>query len=66
MSATAKLIFCPFCGREAAEVCTDRDMQREFYYVFCGRCEASGPTTYDRDEVVQLWNTRHEEADYDY
>lgn len=56
--------FCPFCSWEHSEVCTDKDRDdppRYFYYVFCNHCEASGPTDYDRERAIQLWEERHTE-----
>ena len=65
MSATLK--HCPYCGStNLDDTCRDRDAHQVFYFVFCNKCEACGPTDYDRDKAIELWNGRRSEADDDY
>lgn len=60
---------CPFCGSksrwEHAIDATCREQERmgahrDFYYVFCEDCEASGPTDYVQANAIDKWNTRCE------
>jgi len=61
----SKPMWCPFCGRDDAEVGSDRDSHAVFYSVFCNHCESQGPTDYDRDKAMERWNHRAQEADYE-
>ncbi len=58
--------WCAHCGRVQAEICVERDSKANFYYMFCGHCEACGPTAYNAAEALRLWQRRATEADYDY
>jgi len=64
---TTKLRSCPFCGSDNLDdTCADRGKDtREFYFVFCDRCEANGPTSYEREKAVEMWNRRRE-SDNEY
>jgi len=65
--------FCPFCGSSDLDVARDMDIERDpesglavgkdFFYVMCTRCEAAGPTSYDRDEAIAKWKRRATEVD---
>lgn len=57
--------YCPFCGHPSTDIARDHDSHADFFYVTCDRCEAAGPTDYDREKAVERWNHRAQEADYD-
>jgi Lar family restriction alleviation protein len=57
---------CPFCGsNNIDETCGDKEQVsgRKFYFVFCNKCEACGPTDYDQEKALQLWNLRQDSED---
>lgn len=59
------LLPCPFCGMTTSLDATCRETERvsgrEFYYVFCEVCEASGPTDYVQANAIERWNERKSE-----
>lgn len=52
MTATEKLLPCPFCGGEAII-----DEGQGFFWVTCGECFASGAATGEK-QAIAAWNTR--------
>lgn len=54
---------CPFCGWSHHEDCADSDTLGRFFWVACGKCEASGPTTRALKEAHRMWNVRPSEPD---
>lgn len=50
---------CPFCRTEdAGDLASDVDSKAKFYWIQCFKCEACGPTSYDAEEAVRLWDRR--------
>lgn len=50
---------CPFCGGvDTGDMCSDKDSKAVFHWVQCSNCEACGPTDYDADNAVKLWDRR--------
>lgn len=50
---------CPFCSNDSLVVMDDAN--QDFfvgvsYYVFCRKCQASGPTKYSRNDAIDAWN----------
>ena len=62
-----RLRACPFCGsRSLDDTCMDHETtgaRRRFYFVYCNQCQSDGPTDYERDEAIRLWNKRREPDD---
>jgi len=64
-----ELGFCAFCGSPDLDVARERERGiatfsgREFFYVTCDRCEAAGPTDYNRDKAIDKWKQRATEVD---
>jgi Lar family restriction alleviation protein len=49
----AKLLPCPFCGRDAANLAVGSGCE----YVVCG-CGAEGPARPSEAEAIAVWNRR--------
>jgi Lar family restriction alleviation protein len=50
--------FCPFCGSQTNEICSDKDSHGMFYYWFCNDCEACGPTERTPEKALERWQSR--------
>lgn len=69
METKIKLLPCPYCcDDQFIELLNDRDDETEFF-VYCGICSSSGPTSNDPNKAVIKWNERkysqkhHQELD---
>lgn len=54
---------CPFCGcREVfiAPVNVPEEVEWDYYYVHCTKCEANGPLMGTAVLAASMWNTRGE------
>ena len=55
---TVGLKFCPFCGGNDVKIMEVPHVT----YVNCTGCGADGPLEEFRDDAIQKWNTRPNEA----
>lgn len=58
---------CPFCGSQILDS-TNREQEqvgarREYFFVACDLCQACGPTDFNRDGAIKLWNRRSDADD---
>lgn len=56
----AKLMLCPFCGRDDVAVeSSTLETGQEWYEVVCGRCDIEGPGGFTVEQAVIRWNRRN-------
>ena len=60
MSATYKLLPCPFCGGEARPMAQHWDDGSHVWWVECRVCGAEAKRCDDGLEAIAAWNTRAE------
>ena len=56
----SRLLGCPFCGQDEAQVenVLDRECESGSYEVRCAYCGARGEITATREQAIEMWNTR--------
>ena len=52
------LLPCPFCGCMPKLETKHKTIIGLFYFYKCPNCEVSGGLGYDKNEAMNLWNTR--------